>query len=265
MDKNLQSRPHIGAAAARKRPSVAFAVQAPPLKRRLFDAFLAVFLTLTAAPLVASDWHEHADIARTAEASAARRLPPANGRRAVRAGRIDSRLRLPRCAVPLTAEVPDSLTRTRRVTVTVRCPGPPSWRIHVPVSITEIGMVVVATTGRQRGEIVRPSDLALEERDLGLLRQGYATEIDAVAGQKLRRTVEPGQVLAPKLLMTDPVVKRGQRVTLTAGHGVMRVRMAGLALADGIEGQRIPVRNLSSSREIEGVVRSAQTVEVLLR
>jgi flagella basal body P-ring formation protein FlgA len=44
----------------------------------------------------------------------------------------------------------------------------------------------------------------------------------------------------------------------------MRVRMAGTALADGAEGQRITVRNLSSSREVEGVVRSAQTVEIML-
>lgn len=233
--------------------------------RRLFDAFLTVFLTVAAMPLIASDWHEHSDIARVAEANAAQRLPPASGRRAIQAGRIDRRLRLPRCTVPLTAEVPDNLTRPRRVTVAVRCPGSSPWRIHVPVSINEIGLVVVATTARQRGEIVRPSDLTLEERDLGLLRKGYATEIDVVTGQRLRRDIEPGEVVAPRLLAVDPVIKRGQRVTLTAGQGAMQVRMAGLALADGIEGQRIRVRNLSSAREIEGVVRSAQTVEVLLR
>lgn len=256
---------YIGVAAAGTRPAAGIPATVSSAGRRVIDAFLAVFLTLCSAPLLASDWHEHADIARVAEASAARHLPPATGSRVVRAGRIDSRLRLPRCAQALVAKVPDSLARPRRVTATVRCPGPPSWRLHVPVFITETGLVVVTTTARQRGEVVQLSDLSLEERDLGTLRQGYATEPGIVAGKKLRRAIAPGDVVSPKNLFVEPVVKRGQRVTLTAGGAGMQVKMAGLAMADGAEGQRIPVRNLSSSREIEGVVRSAQTVEVLLR
>ena len=224
--------------------------------RRILDTLLTGFLTLATPAIADVEWHDHADIARTAEASAARRLPPVSGRRELKAGRIDSRLRLPRCGQALTGDVPKGLARARRVTVAVRCPGPQAWRLHVPVSIAEVAPVVVSVAALQRGDTLKPSDFALEERDIGLLRQGYLTEIDAVVGHRLRRDLAAGQVVTPKLLFADPVIKRGQRVTLMAGAGAMRVRMAGTALADGAEGQRIPVRNLSSLREVEGVVRS---------
>jgi flagella basal body P-ring formation protein FlgA len=45
----------------------------------------------------------------------------------------------------------------------------------------------------------------------------------------------------------------------------MHIRMAGEALGAAALGQRVRVKNLSSDRVVEGVVRSDQVVEVLLR
>ena len=67
-------------------------------------------------------------------------------------------------------------------------------------------------------------------------------------------------------MLTDvPLVTRGQQVTLEVGADTMNIRMAGEALDEAALGQRVRVRNLSSERVVEGVVRSAQVVEVLLR
>jgi flagella basal body P-ring formation protein FlgA len=157
------------------------------------------------------------------------------------------------------------MVRGERLTVAVSCPGPKPWKLHVPVAMAEMMEVVVARSARPRDAVLDLDGLALEERDVTQLRQGYLTDPEDLAGQRLRRSVAAGQVIQPGMLKVDPVIRRGQRVTLVAASGPIRVKMAGLALADGAPGQRISVRNLSSDREIEGVVRSAQQVEVLLR
>ena len=60
----------------------------------------------------------------------------------------------------------------------------------------------------------------------------------------------------------DYAVKRGQEVTLLASAGGIQVRMAGRALADGREGARLRVQNLSSQAVVEGVVETDGVVRV---
>jgi flagella basal body P-ring formation protein FlgA len=53
-------------------------------------------------------------------------------------------------------------------------------------------------------------------------------------------------------------------VTLVVDNGGMEIRMAGKALSDGALDQRIRVENVSSRRVVEGIVRSAEIVEIRL-
>ncbi len=263
MLRNSPSRaPYIGPADT---PAVFRFRSEPGTRRQILDAFLGAFLTLWTTSVLATEWQAHADIAQVAEIAAAEMLPPAAGRRTLQAGPIDQRLRMPLCSVPMQAETPASLARGERMTVLVSCAEPQAWRLHVPVAIAEMAEVVVARGTLPADSVLEASHLALEERDVTQLRQGYLNETSTVIGQRLRRSMSAGQVLQPAMLKVDPLVRRGQRVTLFAASGMIEVKMAGLALANGAEGQRIPVRNLSSEREIEGVVRSAQRVEVLLK
>jgi len=233
--------------------------------RRFLDALLTAFLTLVGLTASAEALQDHADITRAAEHAAAAVLPPALGRRTLQAGPVDDRLRMPRCGEALDATVPAGMARSERLTVAVSCSGPKPWKLHVPVSRAEMVEVVVARGQQPRDSVLDPADLALEERDITRLRQGYLTDPAPLAGQRLRRSVSAGQPIQPNMLKVDPIVRRGQRVTLVAINGAFEVKTAGLAMDNGAEGQRIRVRNLSSEREIEGVVRSAQRVEVLLR
>ena len=80
----------------------------------------------------------------------------------------------------------------------------------------------------------------------------------------LKLTLKPGAVLSPGQLRRPPAVKRGSQVTILGRAGGIEVRMSGKALSDGARGQRIKVRNSSSSRQIEGTVIARGTVEVTL-
>jgi flagella basal body P-ring formation protein FlgA len=72
-------------------------------------------------------------------------------------------------------------------------------------------------------------------------------------------------VLLPGLLDRPPLVRRGQEVMLEARAAGLTVRMAGVARRDGRLGETIPVENISSGEVREAIVRSAKSVEVLIR
>jgi flagella basal body P-ring formation protein FlgA len=73
-----------------------------------------------------------------------------------------------------------------------------------------------------------------------------------------------GTPITHNLVDAERIVRRGQKVTLVVDDGGMEIRMAGRALSDGALDQRIRVENVSSRRVVEGVVRSAEVVEIRL-
>ena len=177
---------------------------------------------------------------------------------------LDARLRLAACDVPLTAFTPPGARRGANGTVGVRCTSP-QWKVYLSVRVSSRDGVLVATRPLARDAVLTAADLALVERDVGTLGQGYLSDAAQLAGMRLRRPVAAGAVLTPSMLAAVPLVTRGQQVTLEAGAESMYIRMAGEALGEAALGQRVRVKNLSSERVVEGVVRSDQVVEVLLR
>ncbi|NNF51027.1 MAG: flagellar basal body P-ring formation protein FlgA [Gammaproteobacteria bacterium] len=240
-----------------------------PPTRRFTVVCAAVFLTLCTAPgllpATGADAHQsHRSIEAAAEQAAASRLPPASSTREIRAQRVDSRLQLEACAKPLRAELPDAFARGQRLTVSVRCDGPRPWKIYVPVDIHETVEVLVAARSLPRGAVLSSNDMITEERALAGLQRGYLSAPDAAAGMRLKRALRAGQIITPAHVAAARLIRRGQQVTLVAAGSGLKIAMQGVALADGALGQRIKVRNMSSKKEVEGVVRSKQNVEILL-
>ena len=102
----------------------------------------------------------------------------------------------------------------------------------------------------------------MQRRDISAHQLGYITDPQRVIGQSLTRSVLAGAVLGEGVLRTEALVARGQRVSLAAGGPGIRIRMAGIALADGARGQRIRARNMTSGRIVEGIVIDAETLRI---
>jgi flagella basal body P-ring formation protein FlgA len=60
--------------------------------------------------------------------------------------------------------------------------------------------------------------------------------------------------------MSPQIVDRGQTVDLVAQSAGLVVNMQGKALANGSEGDRLLVKNLSSGKRVEGLVLASGTV-----
>ena len=222
-------------------------------------------LTLFAGPALADAIQSHESIQTTAEAFIAETVSSSHGRSpVVRAGSLDSRLRLKECDEPLEAFQPAGGRPLGNTTVGVRCPGTQPWTLYVPVKVSIHETVVVAARPLSKGMIVKEQDVKLLEKDLAKIRSGYFQDLSEVIGKQVSRTVSMGAAITTSVVKPQIQIKRGQQIRLVAGSHGLKVQMAGEALADGATGEYIRVRNLSTQKIIEGVVQSATTVEVAL-
>lgn len=183
----------------------------------------------------------------------------------VKVNRLDNRLRLPLCPEGgLRTELESPAEPVGRVTVRVSCESEVRWRLFVPAQVSLYQPVLVTTRPLSRHGVITAQDVTLLERDVGLLNNAYLTDLDQVAGLRLRRQVAADTVLAPNQLEQQEVVKRGDKVVISAANTQVSVRMPGEALESGNLGSQIRARNLRSGRVVKGRVTGPGQVEVAM-
>jgi flagella basal body P-ring formation protein FlgA len=182
----------------------------------------------------------------------------------VRAGSLDPRLRLKLCEAPLETFSNDNALRGGRTTVGVRCTGAAPWTLYVPVNVTAYTYIVLVDGPLPRGTVLNASHLRREQRPLHALPPQYLTDIDQAVGRTLTRAVSGATVASPNMLQTRDLVAKGQEVTILATGAKVQVRMAGVALQKGQQGERIDVKNTSSGKTVQAVIVDGGTVQVAL-
>ncbi len=175
----------------------------------------------------------------------------------------DSRLRLSPCGSPLEAFLPGGARTIGNTTVGVRCPGPQTWTIYQNANVQVFGHVTVASRILNRGTILRAADLRSERRELSVLTSGYETAPERLVGKRLQRALTAGAVIPPNAVRQDPVIRRGETVTIVIESQGMKVSSSGAALGDGYLGERLQVRNTSSERIVEGLVIDDRRIEIV--
>jgi flagellar basal body P-ring formation protein FlgA len=212
----------------------------------------------------AQGWQAHDEIRAAAAAAALAAAPPGPAPE-VRADAPDPRVRLPDCDQPLTGVVAGVVRPKGRVTAEVRCDGSRPWNLYVPVQILGSQAILVAARSLARDTVLAPADVRLAQASAGMPGYGALSDPGQVTGKRLRRNIEEGTPVTAALLDAPVLIRRGQQVTLEAAGGGLSVKMAGVARTDGSFGDIIEVENGGSGRVVQAVVRSAKSVEVLLR
>lgn len=234
----------------------------PGRAHRLGCVLLAAGLS---QPAPAADTESVERILSTARAFAADSVGATDGQETqIEIGQLDSRLRLTRCAHPPTAQLAPGTRAEGHTTINVRCSDPVSWSLFVPARIERYLAVVVLARPIARQQVIRPEDVRLERQAVSGLTNGYFTATQAVVGMAARRRLTPGQVVTSAHIVRHRIVERGQTVTLFSARPGLIVRMKGVALEDGSEGERIRVRNSASKRVVEGYVEPSGAVRVAL-
>jgi flagella basal body P-ring formation protein FlgA len=182
----------------------------------------------------------------------------------IQPGKLDPRLRLKKCDIPLETYITQNNRYSRGITVSVRCNGQQAWQIYVPSQVYVYKKVLVSKQTIARGQLIAKKDLMFSRREISNLHYGYFVNKHDIIGKQTTRTLFPGTVLRTKLIRDPIVVKRGETVTIVAEISGIKVSMSGKALNSGSKGKTIKVRNLSSKKVVEATIIDKGLVKVIL-
>ena len=225
----------------------------------------ATAVATAAQPVAKNDWHPVADIKAAAEAHVIGEVGQGDdGRIIATAGHLDKRLQLPRCTSDIEPYIQNPGRNVGRMVVGVRCNGDKPWNVYLPVKVALMEDVLVTSRPLQRGHVLAPGDVVVDQRDVSEVFGGFLSDAEAAVGQRLKRSVGSGVVLTPAQVQPRVLVEKGQTVTLTVQSSSLNISMQGKALMDGSANERIRVENMGSGRVVEGLVRSSQHVQVIV-
>ncbi len=168
--------------------------------------------------------------------------------------KLDSRLKLAACDVPLEGFLPPGGRLPGTTTVGVRCSGAKPWTIYIPAIVKVIRQVVVTKHPVLRGTPIGKTDVTLEEREISGNIDAYIFDTSNVLGKIAKRPMSAATALTTDMLDAPLLVRRGQQIIILAEDSGIEVRMPGTALMDGTEGQWVRVQSAHSKRTVEGLV-----------
>lgn len=220
---------------------------------------LAAILPLAAPLAHAIDAASLATLAeRFAVSAQAGALFPVHAKAAI----ADSRMQLPDCSQPPTAQLPTGARWSARTLVQLRCDGPVRWSLLVPIDMESEVPVLVLRRAATRGSVPAAADFLVETRRVPGLSADYVNSPAALARQHLRRNLGAGSVLTASDLEPDLLVRRGETVNVLAETAGMSLRTEAIAMADARAGQRVRLQNRNSLKVFEGLVDSDGRVRV---
>ena len=111
----------------------------------------------------------------------------------------------------------------------------------------------IAASALQRGHVLRVEDLQTKTLARRCLRGKAPTPADLI-GHALLKNVQAGDPLLPHMLKRPIVVRRGDRVRISANNPRLRAQTLGVAQASGRVGDHIPVLNASSKKRLHARV-----------
>ncbi len=180
----------------------------------------------------------------------------------IKMGRLDPRLRLTQCQKPLTASLAAGSRFAGKTTVHISCSGSAPWTVFLSAHISLYANVIKTAQPLRRGHILQKSDLIMSEEDLGRLKYGFFTAPQHLTGKQLTRRLAQNSIIKANYIKAPTLVKRGELVSIIAENSGYSVKMTGTAMMDGARGDRIRVKNLSSKRIIEGIVKKSGVVSI---
>lgn len=124
--------------------------------------------------------------------------------------------------------------------------------------------VPVAQATLKRGQGLRDAEVALERRDVLVMRDALSAAALTDGSLELIESIQPGQPLLSRSVRIRPVILRGNMVDGLVQDGAMMISLKVEALEDGLPGQTVRVRNPKTKREFSGKVQNEQTILIVL-
>lgn len=133
-----------------------------------------------------------------------------------------------------------------------------SLKKSIPVSmrVRVFDDVLVATRTLEKEEVIDPSCVSIEKREVSALKGGVITDINDVVGKVAKRRIKAQRVLCDNMLQKALMIKRNELVKVELSMKNLKISSRAIARQDGREGEFITVRNTDSpdKKDFQGLV-----------
>ena len=230
-------------------------------KRQAITVILLAVITMISAQ--AGSMVSHAEINHAVKRFVMQQQVPLSNVQ-VKITSLNEQLHLSQCQQPLQVSMAPGAKLLGHTSLAVSCASPQHWKIHVAAHIDGQVSALIARHPIPRGTVIKTTALEYSNRRYSQLHYGYYASAKQLEGMQAKRNIKAGQVLTPGLLKAQKMVLRGQHVTIIAQRGSLNLRVKGKALMDGIQGQTIKVKNMSSKKLIYAQVVAPGKVKINL-
>ena len=143
--------------------------------------------------------------------------------------------------------------------------GQPLKRLKVNGVVRLKRLVVCSTRPLRAEDTIGPGDIQVMPREVtGLNLDDFYFSPDQVLGHILAKSLGPQEILTSRHLSNQPIIKRGDEVTVVLDQNGLEVSTKGVAREQGYLGKNIRVVNPKSKKEFDALVVNAKTVKVQL-
>ncbi|MBW2673675.1 MAG: flagellar basal body P-ring formation protein FlgA [Deltaproteobacteria bacterium] len=122
--------------------------------------------------------------------------------------------------------------------------------------------VVVSSRPLRRNVEIGRGDVRLIKRWFARPPLNIISSPDDVVGKRLRAGIKPNTEITGNMVRTIPVVQKGKPVRIIIENGSMGMTTIGMSEQDGMRGELIKVRNVSSKKMIYARVMDTSLVKV---
>jgi len=137
-------------------------------------------------------------------------------------------------------------------------------KVFVRADIRAFDSVVKSKRPYRKRHVIRASEVYIEKMDIRKIPNNAVRNPEKIIGKSLRRSIIANIPIAEDMVEHSQVVKRGKMVVLIINQEGLKITTAGAIKEKGYVGSQVRAVNLSSKKEVTGVLIDEHTVEVLL-
>jgi flagellar basal body P-ring formation protein FlgA len=122
--------------------------------------------------------------------------------------------------------------------------------------------VIIAAKALPAGTVLTDSDVRTVPKWVRRIHPQSLSAFDSASGKRLTLQVASGAEILASMLKETPLVKKGKMVRMVFDNGLMHIVTVGLSEEDGVAGNIVRVKNITSNKIIYARVLSESLVGI---
>ncbi len=135
-------------------------------------------------------------------------------------------------------------------------------KVNVKAHVRALDLVVKSKRPFRKGHVVRSGDVYISKMDIMKIPSSAVSDPALIIGKSLKRSVIANIPIVEGIIEQSQVVKRGKKIVLLIESEGFHITAAGKIKEKGYVGMPVRAINLSSKKEVVGVLIDENTVKV---